>query len=538
MRRRVFLNRAGLAGISSLVVFERAASIRAAAATQVAGKDSTPPSGLSSDTVRVWHFHDLWRFDQFDSLTLKQGAPRWRPDATFAEPNIGPLAAWPTVQHDPNAGRWRMWYSAAWKPLRIMVADSDDGLHWTPVRADHIVPAGKKIAVNHVFTLPGGSGGSVYVDPTVTDGFQYKLFVHQRGDDVTRIARGDADHRWHDIAHRRGTTKYLVDDFTLVSKDGLNWNERRDLRWSAQDWHPEPPIFGFYNRHTNRHVMTVRPGWGDRRQCIQSTQDFRDWSGPALVMQPDAMDRELIEFYGMPVFPYGDGYVGLPWVFHPQSTEPNRGFNRFVGAVDCQLAFSDDGMRFSRGVRSTFIGRNAPDEHGGGAIQTSSMVETDDELRFYSAATRLPHGRGSEARKLGMTDNASILLHTLRRDGLMRVESSGDWGRFISRPLVLLSEAIEMNASAPTGEVLVQLTDIESRPIEGFTFEDFAVLKHDDQIRFLLSWKNGKLQDLLGKIIRVEIRMRSSRLFALRGLMHFVDAQDRWLIDDGEPLPM
>ena len=41
--------------------------------------------------------------------------------------------------------------------------------------------------------------------------------------------------------------------------------------------------------------MTVRPGWGDRRQCIQSTIDFRTWSGPESLLQPDALDEELIE---------------------------------------------------------------------------------------------------------------------------------------------------------------------------------------------------------------------------------------------------
>jgi hypothetical protein len=300
------------------------------------------------------------------------------------------------------------------------------------------------------------------------------------------------------------------------------------------DWHPEPPIFGFFNRHASRHQMTVRPGWGDRRQCIQSTTDFVNWSDPEMLLQLDALDEELIELYGMPVFSYGDGYVGLPWIFHCGSTELTRGFNRFVGPLDCQLAFSTDGNRFTRGVRKPYISCNEPGQHGGGAIQPSCLVETEDGIRIYSAATKLYHGKGREARRLGVTDNASILLHTLRKDGLMYLESEGDWGRFISKPLVLLEESLTMNASAPHGEVQFQLTDMESQPVEGFTFDDCLPMAGSDSVSAELRWNNGQLKDVVGRIVRLEIRLRHARLFAIRGGMHFIDAQDRWMIEDGK----
>ena len=284
-----------------------------------------------------------------------------------------------------------------------------------PLPQPNIQPDGKRLAPHHLFTLPDGSGGSVYVDPVAKDGFRFKVFVHQRGKTVADRAIADPNHRWHKIAKQEGEKRYIVDEFTLVSRDGLVWEPRFDMCWSRPDWHPEPPIFGFYHRHSGRHQMTVRPGWGDRRLCIQSTADFLQWSGPESLLQPDALDQELIELYGMPVFPYGDGYVGLPWVFHCESSEPTRGFNRFVGPVDCQLAFSQDGHRFSRGVRTPLIACNELGDHGGGAIQPSCLVETDGELRIYSAATKLPHGKGGEARRNGIADNASILLHTLAK---------------------------------------------------------------------------------------------------------------------------
>jgi len=238
----------------------------------------------------------------------------------------------------------------------------------------------------------------------------------------------------------------------------------------------------------------------------------------------------------MPVFPYGDGYVGLLWVFHCESTEPTRGFNRFTGLLDCQLAFSHDGIRFERGLREPFIEVGKPDEAHGGAIEPSCLIENDDEIRIYSSASKVHHGRSSEAQKHGVKDVAAITLHTLRKDGLTFLETAGDQGRFISKPLVLMTPELTINASAPHGEVCFQLTDMESQPVEGFTFEDSVPLATHDSTKFKVAWKAGHLGTVVGKIVRLEALMRHARLFAIRGQFHFIDAQDRSLILDGQPI--
>lgn len=530
MRRREFFQATGVVGIASLPLFAFGNALATAEGSE------EQPKTINSDTVRTWHFHDLWRFDHFDGLKLRQGQPVWQRDAVYHEPHIGPLSGWPTVYEDDESERWRMLYSADWKPFSLMLAESEDGRSWKPSPQLDVKLEGRKIAPHHLFSLADGSGGSVYLDPVADDGFPYKVFVHQHGDAVVERAKADRTHRWHAIASNEGVKRYVVDEFTIVSRDGVHWEPQFDMKWSQSDWHPEPPIFGFYNRHARRHQMIIRPGWGDRRQCIQSTNDFHQWSGPEMLLQPDAIDDELVELYGMPVFPYGDGYVGLLWVFHCGSSEPTRGFNRFVGSLDCQLAFSTDGNRFTRGMREPFISCNEPGEPAGGAIQPSCLVETDDEIRIYSAATTVHHGKGSEAKRLDIADNASILLHTLRKDGLMFVESEGDWGRFISKPLVLLDESLTANASAPHGEVQFQLTDMESRPVEAFTFDDCVPLAAADSTGLALQWKAANLKEIVGRIVRLEFRMRHARLYAIRGNMHFIDAQDHWMIKDGKAI--
>ena len=532
MDRRTFFRSSGTVTAAGLAT----ASLGQQSRDGSAPPDRLPTDGSWFDPHRTWHFFDLWHIDHLDQLALRQGQAEWQPSATFAEPPLGNLAAWPSVYRDQGTGRWRMFYSAGWKPYQLMLAESDDGITWRPLPQSAVQPEGGQIAPHHLFTLPEGSGGGVYIDPIAADGFPFKVFVHQQGEPVYKRAIADPKHRWHAVARDVGSKRYINEEFTLVSRDGIHWEPRFDLAWSLRDWHPEPPIFGFYNRFTGRHAMTVRPGWGDRRQCLQTTADFTRWSGPQLLLQPDFLDAELIELYGMPVFPYGDGYVGLLWVFHCESSEPTRGFNRFTGPLDCQLAFSHDGIRFDRGLREPFISLGSPGDAIGGAIEPSCLIETDKEIRIYSSASKVHHGQSSDARRRGVPEVASIALHTLRKDGLTFLESTGDRGRLISKPLVLFAPELTINASAPHGEMQFQLTDMESRPIEGFTFEDSLALVAEDSLQFSLRWRGSDLSAILDKIVRLEIRMRHARLFAVRGRFHFIDAQDRSLIQDGQPI--
>jgi len=168
---------------------------------------ATAPSrttGSWFDPTRTWHFFDLWHFDHFDHLKLRQGRADWQPDATFVEPPIGNLSAWPTVYRDQPAGKWRMLYSADWKPYQLMIAESDDGRHWHPLPQPNINPEGGKVAAHHIFTLPGGSGGGVYLDPVAADGFSLKVFVHRQGKPAYERALADPNHRWHDLVKRVG----------------------------------------------------------------------------------------------------------------------------------------------------------------------------------------------------------------------------------------------------------------------------------------------------------------------------------------------
>jgi len=522
MNRRTWLSTLGLIGMTPLL-------------------PSRSTQGLSDDVSaatsneKAWLFWDLWHLDRRQNLEHCLGRPTWRRDAVFVD-DVDGLAAWPSVFRDQQTGRWRMIYTSRWRPYMMMLADSGDGIQFKTVHDSGIRPEGEQRAPYHIFTLPDGSCGGMYHDPIAADGYPYKIFCHQGGKFVLERALADPAHRWHKIAKQSGLQSYMHDEFTLVSRDGLHWEIRPDLAWSLPGWHPEPPVFGFYNHHQKKHMMTVRPGWGDRRVCIQSSEDFKHWSGPELLLQPDPSDPDLCEFYGMPVFPYAGAYVGLLWIFHCEQAEPTGGFNRHIGPIDCQLTYSYGGLRFQRGPREPFIPLNEPGEHGCGGIEPSCLVETENEIRIYSSASKTQHGKNFLARKAGLRDFESILVHTLRRDGFMYLRSRGNWASFISKPLVWLGGELTMNAKADTGEVHYQLTGIDSKALDGFTFEDCIPFDNKDSQKHVLQWRGGSLENLAGRIVRLEVKFRDARLYAFRGRFHFIDAQDWLMIRDGQPI--
>lgn len=118
----------------------------------------------------------------------------------------------------------------------------------------------------------------------------------------------------------------------------------------------------------------------------------------------------------------------------------------------------------------------------------------------------------------------------------MYLASQGHYASFTSRPLVLAAPELTMNARAPQGDVVFQITDLCSRPIPGFTFEECVPFERDDRTDAPLRWKEKSLAELTGRVVRLDVRFRNAHLYAFRGDFHFVDALDVALIDDGKPI--
>ncbi len=531
MKRRDFIKAVGAPALAS-------AWLGAARGAE----DVKPPEAVTKKDPsgeKTWLFWDCWHVEHQDNVELCQGTAEWQPEATYEDANFDYLAFWPCVWRDEAAGNWRMLYFATGIPLTLMGAESDDGIHWKPLDRPDIEVHGTKYAANHLFTLSSANGGPMYMDPIAADGKRFKFYAVQRGGAAAERAKHDPNSYFHEIVTGEGVKSYLADNVIVTSADGLHWQVEPDARWGGPPWHPDPPINCYYNPQRGEHMMITRPGWGDRRIAMQTSSDALEWSNLEMIMEPDPLDPPQTQFYGMKVVPYAGSFAGLLWVARFGSSHRLQRFNQLWGPIDCQLTYSHDGVNFHRGLREPLVPLNEPGQPGSGVIYPTTVIEHGNQLRIYSGGSRDLHHQYAKTQFVpkGKQPPTAILLHTLRKDGFMYLASKGNWASLITKPLAIFAPELRVNVLAPHGEIVFQVTDILSKPLKGFTFDDSVPMREIDATDAPIRFRDkADLSELQGKPIRLEMRFRHARIHAVRGHFHWLDALDVALLKDGQPI--
>jgi len=308
-------------------------------------------------------------------------------------------------------------------------------------------------------------------------------------------------------------------EITLLgfSEDGLHftldwehpWRDVRSDAWNGVVWNERA---GFYQ-------MFTRPACADRRITIVTTTDFVQFSPPLTVLQPDALDRIATEFYSMPTFPYEDMFVGMLWIFAPDTFEERR--IRMGGRRETQLAYSYNGVNWYRPVREPFIGIRDYGLPGGGDVSVSSIVRTEDnKLLLYAGSRTGEHNAYEDMQAAGMDTSGYFrpLLYEMRLDGFCSLKT---WGRDgVLRTKTIIPQAGELSINVRTTAhtaVRVQMLDGETaQPIPGYTLEE-AVPISGDQLFARPRWKErADISELIGKPVRIELAMREAEVFAIR----------------------
>jgi hypothetical protein len=480
-------------------------------------------------------FWDYWKIQEMNNIELVQGHPEWHPEATYIDPYNKNGGSGRVFFHEPS-GKWRKIYQSAG---HFFIAESEDGINWKPSPFPEIIPEGGKLAPHHVFSFPneGPSHGWLYLDPVAADGYPYKMPTIEKMQRVYDRAKADKNHRWHELTKQFNEPRLhrIEDHIMYVSKDGVTWEVKTEYDWSQGMIFPEEPHFMFYNHLTGKHSQVCRPGLGDRRAVITTTEDFKTWSEPRLIMQPDLIDGKIKEFYAMPTFPYGQYFVGLVWASHFSNSEGPDFQVLHKGAQNPELVLSLDGEYFVRPTREPFINLNPPGKLGCNSIRPEGMVVLDDEIRIYSDGGISAHGTPLPDK---LKENSrGMLLHTLRRDGFMYFQSKGFWGQFLTRAFTIFDGEFTMNAEAITGEVIIEVHSERNKPIDGYSFDEFIPLKFNDTLKHPLQWQNRKnLSELIGKAIRFNVKFYNARIYSFTGDYHIVDAHDTRRLNDGLPI--
>jgi hypothetical protein len=307
----------------------------------------------------------------------------------------------------------------------------------------------------------------------------------------------------------------------LVSADGIQWR-RLDV----------PPIPSSdesnlnYDPQTHIFIATLKTALGGRRAVMLATStDFEHWSTPVLVFGADAEDQALArkviaarladpklsqpthlnpaeyaaDVYNMPIFRYEGLYIGLPAIFYRTADREADGFHHV------QLICSRDLRDWKRlGDRHAFIG---PSPVGSGAYDLTQILPPTrpilhgDELWFYYTGIKYRCGAPKGARDLG-----AVCLAVLRRDGFISLDAGAESGSVTTRPFMLPSAKLRLNAAASRGFVQAALLDAngrvqcEAQPMSG------------DQLRGKVTWKGPPPS--AGSVLRLRLTARHAALFS------------------------
>lgn len=293
------------------------------------------------------------------------------------------------------------------------------------------------------------------------------------------------------------------------SSDGIHWEKRNDIIWHPTSKMSDTQNHLIFNQYTSHYQIFCRKRYVDRRVALVESSDLLNWTQPRVILHPDPLDAPCVQFYGMPAFYYEGMFIGFLWVFYADMAD--RGKPVFAGPVETEVTYSYDGLSWNR-THHLFFPASPLGEWGSGSLYGSDLFldPVEKKLRIYAAARRQEHHHYE------VPIASAVSIYSLRKDGFVCLESMGREGYVRTIPFFLETGHVTFNLKAPLGKVLMQVSDAQSNPFPGFTFEEFKAWT-GDSIDLMPKWGEKTLDYLRGKEVRFEIKMEQAQLYSIGG---------------------
>ena len=279
------------------------------------------------------------------------------------------------------------------------------------------------------------------------------------------------------------------------SADGIHWGEPIEVKgFSAQ--HGDTHNNAFWDARLGKYVWFTKLYIGERLVARFESDDFITWQPSGMVLRSAVTEGRVSQTYCLPVFPYGNIYLGYVMMYHV-------GKGR---TVDCELAWSPDGIRWQRVAPGTpFIPRGAAGAYDSQCIyaQAGPATAQDGQLLIYYGGSDFPH--------TGWKRHCLPSLARLRVDGFAGFEAvEADRPAVLtSSPVILAGDRLTLSADAAQGSVTVEVVDEQNRvlakaePVTGDVTDHAVTLG---------------LKPFAGRTVRLRFTLRRARLYAFGGV--------------------
>jgi hypothetical protein len=303
--------------------------------------------------------------------------------------------------------------------------------------------------------------------------------------------------------------------YTATSPDGLSWKHTLEPVFR---FHPRPGKndLGPVGDAQSMMIDTLRKRYvaflrGGVDRLISFSDDFEKWTPPKPFLR--ALNEEE-SLYNNTGFVYGKQYLGFLTHFdkHPRKQTQTL-----------RLLSSRDGENWTRvpGKSLVPLGEVGSWDRFQILLTGASPVRFGDRLFIYYRGTSRRHAKVPREYDPSIYADQdprtmSIGLATLRLDGFASMEASYDGGTLITRPYVMAGDSLSLNLKSDYGRVLVELLDLDNKPVRGFTDEDCVPIQADG-VDVRAKWKNCEsLGELENHPVKIKFSLFNARLYSYR----------------------
>lgn len=468
---------------------------------------------------------------------VKMPEPIIRADQPWEHVTYFTCNTW-NVIYDPQDGKYKCWYEdwdwTVWRDRKyqdgaILLAVSDDGVHWEKPgfgvrkidgRDTNIVLGRDEYGSVHAAT--------VFLDQNEPDEKKRFKMIYKRhvtgggkraglfgSEKITFDMASSPDGiHWTPIDENPLTIDTLDGDVLIANRDPITGKiifMGRPGIWKGAAGVPDD------TRFINRYHPAEPLGVSLKRQIWRAdSEDGVNWSQAKLVLVPGEEDNLDNEFYGLNHFRVGRHMLGVLNIIHLVDN-----------TMDIELVYSrDDGHTWQRPFRNIpYVVRG-----GDGAWDRlmvtccSPPVNVGGETYFYHTGANNHHDWWiypdmspdvPERGNLQMVDYC-LGLAKLRRDGFVTLDANVIEGNLCTKPFRRKGNKLIINAACKRdGYIAVEVQDIHGRSWGGFTREDCDLFSGDstDQI---VTWRGNADLTGVAKVLRLAVYMKNASLCSIR----------------------
>lgn len=481
-------------------------------------------------------FLDGRHIERSENVTLTMNPPVKRGPALCIETEWERQAAQPYSVVEWR-GEFRLYYKTTdGSGPALAFAVSTDGVKWTRPDIDLVKWPGAKH--NNIVTIDGHHPNEicVFVDPNGPDEHRFKAVMHQTAEGGMYLLTspdGLSFKRWPGML-----LPYHVDNCPTAFFDERLGRYVVYTRGCDKD-HPKPPIEGCRSvvraeAETLFETLPHNPNAPDPFQIKLGTKFPEDGLQRVnkelpVVFECDELDHPAGEIYQLAVTHYlRDVYIGMALYYYRYPWPPEW---KYVndGVLDIQIAASRDGVDWTRDFRDPYIRLDLPDGYATKLMRPlTGMAAHGYRVHHYYMGSRHSHGEGrisrDEREKPDPStidrppfDERPIALRAEQRlDGFVSADSAYTGGTLTTVPFIVESDSLRLNIdTSASGVAYAALLDESGQVIPGFTVDECDRIQGNDT-QYPVTWKgSGDISRLKGRSVRLVLKSRSAKLFAV-----------------------